>query len=112
MHLFEAYLKELYDTAHIKYDEGGFIVYWIDDEKGHLFIQDMYVKPEVRGYESTKAYIEGVEDEARERGCSMASCNIDLKSKVSSENLISFVRYGFKVVSAQNENILLLMKEL
>lgn len=112
MRLFEAYLKELYDNAYVSHDENGFVVYWIDENKGHLFIQDMYVSPEVRSYEGTKPYIERVEDEARQRGCSVATCNIDLKSKVVEENLISFIRYGFKVVSAQNENILLLKKEL
>lgn len=110
MNLYKEYLDELYPNAFCYADEEGFIIYWMNDNE--LFIQDMYVRELARENKGAVRYITDVVEIAKKNGCTYMTCNLDLKSKRSAQNLMTFLKHGLKPVKAETEYRILLMKEI
>lgn len=110
MNLYKEYLESLYPNAFCYSDDQGFIVYWLNEKE--LFIQDMYVQQQARSDKGAVRYIMDVVEIAKKNGCTYMTCNLDLKSKRSRENLLTFLKFGLTPIKAENEYRLLLMKEI
>jgi hypothetical protein len=110
MNLYKEYLESLYPNAFCYSDDNGFIVYWLNDKE--LYIQDMYVREEARVDKGAMRYISDVVEIAKKNECTYMTCNLDLKSKRSKQNLMTFLRYGLSPIKAETEYRLLLMKEI
>lgn len=90
--------------------ESGFLVYEIAREQ--FYFAELYVDPDFR--QSPKAFatmMEKCSDIATENGCSKFSCHINAQTKNCSELMLSYLKFGFKIVTCEPGRIGL-MKEI
>lgn len=106
--LYSQYIWER-EGAEIIENEVAFIIYKIIDKE--CMILEMFVDPISRGSNKKREIIEELSSLAIKKGCEGLSGTIDLNAKDASHALSAVLRFGFKVVQAQN-NILVLYKKL
>jgi hypothetical protein len=78
----------------------AFVLYKI--KKDECFISHAYTHSEARCQNEMSKLIYDLEDISFKRGCSRISASIDLRDKNASRTLLASLKYGFKVILAEN----------
>lgn len=104
--MFEEYFKEKKNLTAFK-NEFGFIMYTIVDD--YLYIRDFYIKPENRrqgiAYQMTDLLVAY----AKDQGCTKILADVEPNDLKSTESLLFIINYGFKLMSSDENEILLEM---
>jgi len=108
MSLYEDYIKER-DGSDMIQTPAGFIIYSIAGSE--CFITDMYVKPSERGSSAAFELGDSVTQVAKEKKCTLLTSNIHINTPFDVASLRVQLRYGFKLLSAHN-NVIVLGKEI
>lgn len=87
----------------------GFCSYSIKDQE--CFLMDVYIKPEFRKTHKGSTLLNELCSIARDSKCTYLTARNYPKSFGSSESLLAALKYGFKVITTNNEFILI-AKEL
>ena len=98
----EARKGELIET------EDAFVSYLI--EKQTCYIEDIYVRPMARRKHEAFRLGEQMKVIAKEKGCTELMTTVNLNILDPSTSLRGILKFGFKVVSANNQIILLKME--
>lgn len=111
MSLYGDYIKERLGKGILENDD-GFAVYIIKD--GKCYIEEIYVKPEMRnkvvnGVVPAVDLANNVFAIAKESGCKVVFGSVVPSLPCATENTLSLIRYGFKVISS-TENFILFEK--
>lgn len=102
------YSKERWGYDSIECDF-GFALFEIKGED--LLIQDVYVKPELRGDKKAVSLMDRVMKEGNLRKCNRAIIQIWTSDKGATRTMDCVIGYGFKIAEASNNRILL-VKEI
>jgi len=102
MSLLKEYLKERGVKEIIEYPH-GFVTYAIQDKL--CYIEDMYVLPSERGNGWSTRLADEVCADAKNKGCELISCSIDLNAKDNTSNFYTIYQYGFRPHRAHNNEI-------
>jgi len=95
--------------AKILENEFGFIFYII--KGAECFIQDMSIQESDRAKGKGRSLVYQLTKIAQDAGCEFLSANIHLFDKGANNTLIASMKAGFKVISAQNQ-ILVITKDI
>jgi GNAT superfamily N-acetyltransferase len=108
MSLYAEYIKEIHGKIVIETDN-IFICYSIDKE--FFYLEDIYLRPEVRNMGLAKETMEMLIEIAKENKCTKLLGSITLSSKYKDENMMKFLNYGFSLYSVGN-NVIFLIKDI
>ena len=103
------YLRETYNKTVIE-NETGVIVFSFD--KQTIYIEDLYVKPELRGKGYGKTMYNFVLDVGRQKGCRQSLISVVLSSKGSHKNLCMYIDKLGYTISRANDTVIYLIKPL
>lgn len=78
----------------------AFVLYKIKEKE--CFISHAYTHSEVRNRHEMSKLIHDLENISAKRGCSKINASIDLRDKNASHTLLVSLKYGFKVILAEN----------
>ncbi len=106
--MYADYIKELYNRETIESDH-GFITYSF--EKDAVYIQDIYIKPEMRKSDEASGLADMVANIARSRDIKTLLGSVIPSYNNSTVSMKILLAYGFKIDSSAN-NFILLKKEL
>lgn len=98
------YFKELKGIETVFVDDVGFYMYY--KQPHSVFISQMYLKPEVRGW-GYKKMIDSVEGLCANLGVGSMMCSLELGNKDMERTLASHLKYGFKIVKLTQDTIYL-----
>lgn len=96
------YLKEREDAFIIE-NPVGFLIYRVTPD--HLFISDVYIKPECRRHGGGFALADDAEVIANEKGLSYITCQADITSNNVEGSIQTILKYGFKLHSLDGNMI-------
>lgn len=108
MQMFADYKFERQGMKVLEHD-WGFLSY--KELKDECFIEDLYIVPAKRGNRQCAMLLDEVTRVAQNGGLKWLSGNVSLAAPKAEHALKSFLHYGFKIQSANN-NVLLLVKKL
>lgn len=102
-YLKESQNKEVIETPH------GFLTYGFDCVPGvafsHVYIEELYVVPEMRKARVAATMADKVADIAKERGVTKMLGSVSLGRKGADENLEVLKRYGMRLFAAHEQTI-------
>lgn len=104
---FARYMKEEYNRDTLETSE-GFLVYKIRDKECHIF--DLYIDSTNRGFSTLLKFFSWIKEEAQRKGCAMITSLISTgvgRTEKASKLIRAYSRYGFNIVAAQNDQIIL-----
>jgi hypothetical protein len=87
----------------------AFVLYKIKDDE--CFISHAYTHSEVRNQHEMSKLIYDLENISFKRGCLKINASIDLRDKNASHTLLVSLKYGFKVILAEN-GIMIIEKQI
>lgn len=107
MSLYAEYIKEVYGKNMIETDE-LFIIWTINGEI--LYLEDMYIKPELRNKGLGQNALAWIISVARENGCKEILISLMESCKFKNENMQIYLHVGFELHSFKDQIIYLKKK--
>ena len=98
------YFKELKDIETVFVDDVGFYMYY--KQPHSVFISQMYLKPEARGW-GYKKMIDSVEGLCANLNVYSVMTSVELGNKDMERTLAMHLRHGFKIVKLTQDTIYL-----
>jgi len=112
--MYARYLKET-ENKEMLQTEHGFLTYGFNCVPGvgfpHVYIQDLWVKPEARKTHVATEMADKVADIAKEKGCRLMFGSVNVKANNPDTSLKVLQSYGMRLYSTSNDAIWL-FKEL
>ena len=109
MNLYAEYLKERRNRKMVLIPDIAFATYEINGDE--CYIVDVYVTPEERHKHHATNLGNKIAEIAKEAGCKHLKGTVDLEDGTSGAALPGLLNWGYRVVHAQN-NIIILKKDL
>lgn len=110
---FKEYIKERSGREVIESDK-GFVTYGVDClglPQKHVYIEDIYVKPEFRKSSEATKLADKVCELSKDIGCSIVVGSVSVPSNQADSSLKVLIAYGMKLLTISN-NTLYMYKEL
>ena len=107
--LYFDYIKERLGLETLVKEDKAFIVFKIEGEE--IYIQDIYVRPDLRKTGIMQEMEVEVESLAAARGCTYATGTVQITANGSHESLKYCLDRGYKVIDLM-QNVIILRKEL
>ncbi len=96
------YLKERLGVETLQ-DQSGFVCFKIESEE--CFIQELYVRPEMRRIGAASLLIKDVCRLAKERGCKIVSCSVNAQANGATEAMKVVLSCGGTLALVSGQNI-------
>lgn len=106
--LWARYIMER-DNKNMLEEEYGFATYYFIDEI--VYLEDIYVTPEMRKTYVASQLADKVADKAREAGCKRMLGSVKMIDKSRDRNIKVLMNYGMKLDSS-NEHMLYFIKDI
>lgn len=103
--MYANYIRERSNDIVLETSE-GFAQYRYLNEK-QVFIVDLYIVPEARRMRCATALVNDIVDRSKMSGHTELLANVWVNAKNSQESLMACLAYGFKMVKAEGDLILL-----
>lgn len=85
-------------------DDNGFVLFDVNTDE--LYIADMYVVPEARGTGVARAYLDTLEEEAKDNACRFLTCTVDMQNRVKEKSIAVILGLGFRLVDSNPQRLL------
>jgi hypothetical protein len=108
--LYAKYIKER-EGFEVLENEFSFLTYVINPNK-ECFIGHLYVDSKLREQGNCRNIINGLKIVAKKRGCNNIVASIDLRDKNASHTILCALQIGFKILSANNNLIVISLDNL
>jgi ribosomal protein S18 acetylase RimI-like enzyme len=109
--MYKQYLKER-ENKEVLETEQGFAVYGYNCIPGvdfpHVYIQDIWVKPEFRKNGVARVMADGIAADAKQRGFRLMIGSFDCGAKGANESMLVLVAYGMKPYTANNGTVFMI----
>lgn len=110
--MFKDYFLEEYGRKTIE-TEHGFAMYVVNEKDSEFFLCDFYIRPESRSTYESKKLFEVCRAKAKELGLKYLTGCVSFNVKppeVSTKVLKCYLTLGFKVMSAKNDQVIIMME--
>ncbi len=101
--MFKEYFMELKDLQVYETNE-GFILYRITPQ--HLYLADVYVKPEFRRNRNSFSMADSLVEVARDAGCQYVLCDVEPSNINATASVKVILAYGFQIAEAHQDEII------